>query len=929
MSSSKWLILTALFCACGASTETKPVLDFETDDDLKLLVWNTGKPESSDQHVTSGKKSLKVAAPAYMVSERLLKDWSGYDALDIDIFVDQTDDPVAMTLLIGDTAWAGKSTYWNRHNAEYTLKPGANTISLPVNGLYRGESGSRANELKSNIDPTQIIRFDFGLTNNAKGQKAVLYIDNMRLSRENVPAGVWAFDFGPESQVVCPGFTPISWNTVAGKNGAKAGLSRPRSSNNRARDDGYPTRLYQDFIEMGEENGEFIAELPNGDYNVWVVYDDCGYWGGEATRHTKRSIDAEGREMYVDNRGEAGPSDYLFRFENVEPKLGDSIWDLYVKDLFKPVRFKTTVNDGKLNLVFHADAPWSSKVAAVVVYAETTKAAAEKWVADVELLNRKEFESRAVFMGQKPNPLTPPKDAVAKGYWVGYPSLEQDIAMVDAPGAPDGKLARTAVRKQHISYTFAIRPLKDFGASETKLSASALKGPAGSIPATNVDLRYVQYATQRGFGNIAYTIAPELLCKVDGAQLKLSADFTRQFWITVEVPADAKPGAYVGEVTLTAGALNLKLPLTVDVLDFDLDEPDFDMGYFGLAVPSGLTAEREKNAYRDLFTILKAGGMNTYSGGPSLKFKGFGADGKPQLDFAQCDEFFKAAREAGFTRTVHAYQGPAMVSGLHDGYQIGETGRGWAQKTGKPFTEVLKIVWGAVQEHAQANNWPPVLYYMTDEPRTIDQANKELELMKAYRQAVPFVKIGGGYSVGWGDGEVEKRVQDIFRTLPASSLNIHKQKDMDVAKEQGSEVYIYNQGVTRYSFAQYQWAEMRKGVKGRIQWHLLALHGYQFYALDAREPDTAMINWGHKEIIPTIRFHRCREGSNDFRYAVTLWNLAEKKKNLPTSQAAQTWLESVSQKIGIGKRERPEDVLGDEEFRATCIEHLRKLQAAK
>jgi hypothetical protein len=36
-------------------------------------------------------------------------------------------------------------------------------------------------------------------------------------------------------------------------------------------------------------------------------------------------------------------------------------------------------------------------------------------------------------------------------------------------------------------------------------------------------------------------------------------------------------------------------------------------------------------------------------------------------------------------------------------------------------------------------------------------------------------------------------------------------------------------------------ARLHKGIRGRMQWHLLALHGNQFFDLDGREPDTAML----------------------------------------------------------------------------------------
>ena len=114
-----------------------------------------------------------------------------------------------------------------------------------------------------------------------------------------------------------------------------------------------------------------------------------------------------------------------------------------------------------------------------------------------------------------------------------------------------------------------------------------------------------------------------------------------------------------------------------------------------------------------------------------------------------------------------------------------------------------------------------------------------------------------------------------------------------------------------------------------MQWHLLALHGYQFFDLDGREPDTAMINWTSQGIVPHPALYRCREGADDFRFAVTLWNLAQKNKNSPAAQDAIAWLGQVSQQIPVNARIRPEGFMDDETFRATCISKIAKLLPAQ
>ncbi|MGD0093346.1 MAG: hypothetical protein ABSE73_25805 [Planctomycetota bacterium] len=924
-------------CCCAAvsraAQETKVLLDFEEEKDLKVWEFKKSKPELVGDHATHGQKCAKIAPDEYMVSWQLPKDWSSYDSFDFDVFVDG-DGPVGGYILIGDEAWKAKAggTYWNRHNGGFNLKPGANTVSIPVNGLYRGEAGSRNNDLKSNIDPKQIVRMDIGFTPKAPAR--ALYIDYMRLVKESRPAGILAFDFGPPSQVLFPGFTAITWNTVYGERTAgvspaqpgaggtpavQAGLRRATWGSSAARDDTFPTRLYQDYVSL--DDNEFVCDVPNGKCHVWLVFDDLGYWGGEQTHCSKRAIECAGTTVWSEERS---PDDYLFHFENVEPKPGDSMWDLYVKNLFPPKRFEATAADGKLSLRFKADAPWSCRVAGMIVYPDSIKAEGDKFVTEVEDRNRKEFEARAAFLGPKAKALDLPPDAKEKGYWQAFPSLDDDITLCDSPGKNNALLPRAAARGQRVSFTFALYPLTDHGAA--KYAVSDLKGAAGTIPASAIDLRYVQHATHRGFNDIAYSIGPESLRRLEGSGLTLAKELNRQFWITVNVPPDAKPGRYSGEIVLDPWP-GTRLPLTLDVLDLTLDEPEFLMGFYGFDIPHELPAERKKTAMRELFTILKQNGMNSVSGGPGVHFSGFDAAGKPQLDFAACDEYFKTYKECGFSKPVVAYGGPGMVQGLHDGYVVGETGRNWEKKMGKPFGELLKIVWTAVKEHAEKEGWPAIYYELNDEPRVVETAKEQLALQKVYREYAPWVKIGGSYSVSWaGNDPLESTIQETFKTFVWSALNAHKQVDLDKAKEFGRELQVYNQGTTRYSFGAYQWAEYRKGVTGRMQWHLLALHGYQFFDLDGREPDTAMINWGRSEIIPTLRLARCREGSDDFRFAVTLWNLAQKKKDTPAGQAAIAFLEDVSAKIAVGQTERPKGFMDDETFRNTCSGHIKTLQ---
>ena len=67
------------------------------------------------------------------------------------------------SLLVADRAWEESGgTYWNRHNSGRSFPPGRTEWVIPLRGLYRGEAGSRNNDIKRNIDPDSIVRIDFG-----------------------------------------------------------------------------------------------------------------------------------------------------------------------------------------------------------------------------------------------------------------------------------------------------------------------------------------------------------------------------------------------------------------------------------------------------------------------------------------------------------------------------------------------------------------------------------------------------------------------------------------------------------------------------------------------------------------------------------------------------------------------------------------------
>ena len=853
------------------------------------------KLTASEKHSTDGDPSLKVETGNYITSWKLPRDWSGHDSLDFDAF-NETGEVVTVYLLIGDEAWkeVKGGTYWNRHNGDFNILPGKNRISIPVEGLYRGEAGSRGNDIKRNIDPDSIIRMDLGF----RGEPGAIYLDNFRLVKGDKPKEVRAFDLGPSSQTLWPGFKGVSWETVYTRE-LGYGLKRKQASPNWSRDDTFPTRLFQDSTLL--EDAEFMVDLPKGEYRVSVVFNDCGYWGGEYAKHTKRTITAAGKEAWQEDRKKLpGNRHAMFRFENVEPLPGADVAALYYDPLFEVREFDVRVRDGQLNLGFKSDAWWSTRVAAIVVCPAGDRAA-KQWVAGVWEANRAEFLARAA-----ERPLPEPGEVKAlprkereKEYLLFLPDYDEEVHFNLVPKAEQisRKVARTAARGEVAAFTFAIRPLQRLG--EVEISSGKLSGDAGTIPASAVQPRVVRNLIKRSFNNLRWRLRPWVLDEVEGVELP--ADLTRQFWVTIAVPDDAAAGKYSGELKISAGRrLRETIRIELEVLPFALDEPGIPIAFYGMR--------------RDWLKFMRGYGMTTISGGPNIKFEKFDEQGQPVLEFGPVDEYMQAARDAGYGMLVFSYGGPANLQGV--GYQgIPEQFAEWGKPAGLDAREAGKRVFDAIKQHSEEQNWLPFLFPMADEPRVKEVTARIIESVKFLKEVAPWMKQGGSYSVDLHEGKDPLLTYALFKELDISILNNHDPEIMAAAKKFGKDIYIYNQGRDRYTFGAYLFSEKQKGVKGFCQWHMFATHGYQFFDLDGREPDDGIICVRSDGVYPTLDLERVRMGVNDFRYLVTLERLDPENKVL----------KRLDERIKLSERRKPEWLDLDELRREAAREIVRLL----
>ncbi len=206
-----------------------------------------------------------------------------------------------------------------------------------------------------------------------------------------------------------------------------------------------------------------------------------------------------------------------------------------------------------------------------------------------------------------------------------------------------------------------------------------LTGTAGTIPASAIDLGYVSYRLSRVTSEgTVYTIAPRLI--MAGGDVEMPQGLTRRFWMTVKMPARARPGLYKGTLSIRAGqGETSRIPLEVRVRAGTLLPVDIPAGPFGYttSIPwygdDPQAASFNQQLVKKSLQKMREYGFTACSGLPSIAYRGF-SQGKPVLDFAAADASMKLLKDLGFLG-VSSYGGG--VSGFDAYYQgLGRDGFG-------------------------------------------------------------------------------------------------------------------------------------------------------------------------------------------------------------------------------------------------------------
>ncbi len=481
-----------------------------------------------------------------------------------------------------------------------------------------------------------------------------------------------------------------------------------------------------------------------------------------------------------------------------------------------------------------------------------------------------------------------------------------ETILPDAPALEAQKLDRlelTACAGEFEPATFVLHALREVA---VELRPGDLASDGGRrIAAASLDLRFVHVWRQRKPEGPGEYLVPELLLKRDPGELKgiisqpltpeahtrVPAGTARQFWVTVRVPENARPGVYAGRLSLIVEGAAHEVPCRLRVLPLRLPPDPFVHGIYFHGSSMGLGWYGEKTMSREAFLTrareqladLRAHGINaTETYAPvAITTKGDGY----LFDLANLRQAMKLHQEAGLTRWIVASLGYSAL----DGQQL-------HPRLGPAFYRAFTALVAAVEKLRREENLPPLLHYGVDEPmrKTAEEAMKYYgfaDPIEVCRQWFGAIRAGGGYSTaavyrsevgGWA-------VLGPLCDVPIFSLgSVYPSATRDavaaeVTQRRSREAWYYWQCWTENPMENRLLAGLylcKSGLTGVMPWAYMAYNGDPYQDDDEGAKDMCVAYPSQEGPIPTLAWEAFREGVDDCRYYAAVRDRPEAQRVL-------------------------------------------------
>lgn len=902
-------LVVSLFFGISEATEGK-----EDSIENTLFKWNNGKEgegsskmissfeadaipfkgdtlKKTKKHTTDG--NFAITWSDTYISMDSKQDWENYDFLVADIFLEgnQNGD---LYIEVRDVQ---TKDYWTRVNKNILLVPGKNRLMFPTNQIV-GEKSRPGRALMRD----EITRLVFGLK---KG--ATVYMDNLHLIKDATETGVfkelYAFDFGTKTSPLLKGMTQATKKSLY-NNEKGYGFLNAKIWNCYKVDVLQPDTVYRDFVNP--ESGDFVIDLPNGSYEVFINIDCSGGFWGEVPIYKTRKLMLEGDVVYHEKMTKEKALEKNFHFAYLDDTLTDNTFDKYTKHIFNEQQYTVQVNDGQLNIGFQGKR-WAISLSCLVVYPSNKKQEGLNFLKLLRERRKADFENFFRRIPHKPTSsnVMPNPEESKRGYILFQKDYMKDVYLNDKPNRKNivTKLSSFSCADEIEPLTFSLYGLKDLG--EVSIEVSELKSNSKTvISKESISIGYVSNRIKRIHADgSTYTIRPRYLMNLQ--KIKINKHDSRRFWLNIHTPQNQQVGVYHGAVTVhVKNQDSYHIPVSFEVVSSDsLPKVDFPVGPWGGEIRLPWFEDEMNDMHRKIddksMTLIKKYGCNTFSTALSIKPMGEGKNLK--LDFSRADHMMEMAKKYGMLAMTN--YGP-LIRGLNlYGYPKPQDPKRYGfDNLQNLYAHCFKLI----EAHAKQMKWLPLYVTVCDEPVTGDiaKAAYNAKLLKPFSSKQ--IRFMGATSMKGAD--LKDPHMPLVENLDVASYNKHDELSIRAANESGN--WSFYNGGNRWTFGYYMYTLDRKyNMSYRLSWIWNANAGNPFYALDAREDD---YSWAQVlpdgSLMTSLDFERIREGIDDYRYIVALENKIKKHPNHQSNSRSQAFINKVLELKPAIDRDHKKDI---------------------
>ena len=436
-----------------------------------------------------------------------------------------------------------------------------------------------------------------------------------------------------------------------------------------------------------------------------------------------------------------------------------------------------------------------------------------------------------------------------------------------------------AARGEYECFSFWLQPKERI--ADVMIKGGALVGPAGAIPAANVVVR----SAEGGHDNNKNLL-------VLGKSWDMAGWSREEFWVTLKVPDDARPGVYKGKVIVTsAGAPVAEADVTLEVLPFALEEPPFMIGwhYCWPKNEQNKPDLDETNVELLRVTLADMREHGCTNVGPLYGFHMPITDD----DTRQLNIFMTEYLKAGYTK-------PLMFAAPMNLSLSGLTGYGPvdSKRFQLKYIEVMRKLHAETQKHDV-----PVIFSIGDEFTNkgmsgVEYAGKLAKLtyeelpeivttsdMNGYMEVMamaPWLNFAT-FNNGWDGADRHNKGRQLLNEAFLKELT----------SKTDAIPYFVNTGKGRFPFGFFFWRMTKFGVRGKVEW---------FYNLGADGGSRgSMVTLRGTQVIPTVYYEQSREGIDDLKYVCMVEKLVAEAKKRGRARdevaAAQEYLAGLEKSI--------------------------------